>query len=97
MTNEQRIARIAIDNNIITELKAVELLDNGEGYKIPLHTLSAWKKIGKEKGLDYRIRENESGIPCRLWKKRTNKDSKTEFFLAKCFLFTEKQIEIYNE
>ncbi len=98
MTNEQRIAKVAVEYGIITELEAVEMLDNGEGDKIPLHTATMWERIGKEKGLHYKIRKGENGIPCNLWKRRKKTSSSgSEFYLAKCYLFKENQIETVTD
>ncbi|WP_029324746.1 hypothetical protein [Butyrivibrio sp. AE3004] len=99
MRNEQIIAQAAVENNIISQLQAVEMLDNNEGNKIPLHTAAMWKSMGREKGIEYRIREDATGIPVKLWKKRKSDTAtdKYEFYLSKAILYSEKDIEIVSD
>ena len=63
MTNEQIIADIAM--TIYGEDAVIQMLE--EGIEIPLHTVQGWAARGP-----YRVKKNEHGIECRLWKKRKN-------------------------
>ncbi len=63
------------------------------GIEIPLHTVKGWNERGS-----YKVRKGEHGIETRLWKKKAAKDADDEgidqeFYLAKAFLFTSKQVE----
>lgn len=91
MNNEQIITNIAI--SIYGEEVVASMIENGDD--IPLHTIKGWAARGP-----YRIKKGEHGIEARLWKKRKNKDAsetdeeaKSEFYLAKAFLFSKDQIE----
>lgn len=102
MTNEQIIADIAM--TIYGEDAVIQMLE--EGIEIPLHTVQGWAARGP-----YRVKKNEHGIECRLWKKRkkvaNSEDSEIDssvdditnrdFYLCKSFLFSADQVEIIKK
>ena len=96
MTNLEIICNEAILNGIYTRDEIEDML--AQGLEPALHTYTGWKARGKV------VKHGEKGIETRLWKKRKPKkdsDSKVEeqeqsnedFYLAKAFLFSEKQVE----
>lgn len=102
MTNEQIIANVAIGAGIYTQEEVERIIaDRGE---LPIHSLIGWK-MRSPKGYEYRVRQGEHGIECKLWKKRKKKgresqeesspeENPSDFFLVKTYLFTDKQIEL---
>lgn len=98
MTNEQIIADIAM--TLYGEDAVIQMLE--EGIEIPLHTVQGWAARGP-----YRVKKNEHGLECRLWKKKkktstpedteadTSEDEPTnrDFYLCKSFLFRADQVE----
>ncbi len=98
MTNEQIIADVAISAGLYTEKEIVELIEAGK--EIPLHTFKGWTARGP-----YKIKAGEHGIETRLWKKKNKKkddkgeevEPKTDFYLAKAYLFSSDQVELQEE
>lgn len=105
MNNEKLIFNIAIANELYTQEEAEQIIaDHGE---LPLHSVQGWKHRSPA-GYEYRIKRGEHGLETRLWKKRKGKKvvedddtaqdeaeiGKKYFYLAKTYLFTEKQVEL---
>lgn len=93
MTNEEIIAGAAI--TIFGKCAVEKMLE--DGMEIPLHTAQGWAKRGP-----YRVKEGESGMLCKLWKKRKGKDcsediNSSDFYLCKSYLFSEEQMELLSE
>lgn len=65
-----------------------------------MHTFKGW--LARD---PYRIKAGEHGIETRLWKKKNKKkdekqekeESKTNFYLAKAYLFSSDQVELQEE
>lgn len=83
---------------IYGEEAVIQMLE--DGIEIPLHTVQGWAARGP-----YRVKKNEHGLECRLWKKKTSTSESTEadkfedeptnrdFYLCKSFLFRADQVE----
>ncbi len=83
MNNKEIIREIAIREGIITEQEASRM--DEWGNDIPLHTASGWKQKG------YRVKEGETGIEARLWKKA---EMENRFYKSKAYLFSITQVEV---
>ena len=88
MNNEQIIAKLAIENGLLTAEEAENRLSKKE--EIALHTAKGWFRRG------YKIKNGEQGIEAYLWRKRGGMEkvnNKQQFYKAKAYLYTEKQVE----
>ncbi len=97
MTNAQIIADVAITMGIYTENQIEEFIKAGR--EIPLHTYQGWASRG-----NYKVKKGEHGVETRLWRRKVktdkikdNEEPVLEYYLAKAFLFSERQVEKVEE
>lgn len=82
MKNQEIIANAAVRIGILTADEAERRIKIGED--IPLHTAQGWKLRGS-----YKIKENAEPVEVKLWKKQDD----GRFYLAKSYLYSEKQVQ----
>jgi hypothetical protein len=58
-----------------------------KGAEIPLHVIQIWRKKG------FRVRKNEKGVACKLWRRRKGEKNDCQYYLSKAFLFSREQVE----
>lgn len=81
MKNQEIIAKAAVQAGLLSADEAKRMIEAGED--IPLHTLHGWKLRG-----NYHAKEDAKPLEVKLWKRQED----GRFYLAKAYLYSEKQM-----